>query len=235
MKKNKSLSLLFITAALISSSTNANEWTGEGEFGFTSTSGNTDSQSLNAKLGVGKKYNKWSHNAKLELLQSSTEGVDSADSRVFTEKSEYRFAEKTYVYGKLRHEEDEFSGFDHQSVISFGAGHVFVEDGMHYVEASVGIGFRDIEDDTGIEEQDAVVDAEFKYAYKISETSEFNQNFLVESGDTNTYSKSETFLKLVVVGNLGAKFGYEVKHNSDVPVGVEKTDKISTVTLVYSF
>jgi len=122
-----------------------------------------------------------------------------------------------------------------KSVISFGAGHVFLEGAMHYVEASVGIGFRDSEDDTGIEEQDTVVDAEFKYAYKISETSEFNQNFLIESGDTNTYSKSETFLKLVVVGNLGAKFGYKVKHNSDVPVGVEKTDKISTVTLVFSF
>ena len=42
-------------------------------------------------------------------------------------------------------------------------------------------------------------------------------------------------LKLVVVGNLAAKFGYEVKRNSDVPVGTDKTDTMTTVTLGYAF
>ena len=213
----------------------ADDLKGEGEFGFTSTSGNTDSQSINAKLGIGKKVDKWDHNARLEILQSTNNGVDSADSIVFTEKSEYRFAEKTFAYGKIRHEEDQFSGFDHQTVLSAGAGHVFLSGGKHYIEASAGAGYRDLEDDNGVEEQEAVFDGEFKYAYKISETSEFNQNFLVESGSSNTYSKSETFLKLVVVGNLGAKFAYEIKNNSDVPQGLEKTDTVTTVTLVYSF
>jgi len=213
----------------------ADDLKGEGEFGYTSTSGNTDTTTLNAKLGIGKKIDKWDHNAKLELLKSSNTGVDSADSIVFTEKSEYRFAEKTFAYGKLRYEDDKFSGFDHQTVISFGAGHVFSELGKHSLQVSAGIGYRDLETDTGIKEQEAVLDGELKYAYKISETSEFNQNFFIESGSSNTYSKSETFLKLVVVGNLGAKFAYEIKNNSDVPVGVEKTDTITTVTLVYSF
>ncbi|RDH83016.1 MAG: hypothetical protein DIZ80_12195 [endosymbiont of Galathealinum brachiosum] len=234
MLNNKIFSLLLLSA-VASSTVCAGEWTGEGEFGFTSTSGNTDSKNLNAKLGIGKKHDKWEHNAKLELLKASADGADSADSMVLTEKSEYRFVEKTFAYGKLRHEEDEFSGFDHQSVISFGAGHVFIDGGKHNLEGSVGIGYRDLETDAGTEEQEAIIDGELKYAYKISETSEFNQNFYIESGDSNTYSKSETFLKLVIVGNLGAKFGYEVKRNSDVPVGTDKTDTITTVTLVYTF
>lgn len=161
-------------------------------------------------------------------------GVDSANSTVFTEKSEYRFAKKTFVFGRIRHEEDEFSGFDHQSIISFGIGHVFFENG-HNLEASAGVGYKDTENDLGEESQETVFDGELKYRYKISETSTFNQNVFVESGESNTYSKSETFLKLVVVGNLGAKFGYEVKHNSDVPLGTDQTDTITTVTLVYSF
>lgn len=212
----------------------AADLTGEGELGFTSTSGNSESQSLNARIGLGKEHGKWKHNAKLELLKSSDSGVDSADSVVFTEKTEYRFAEKTFSFGRVRHEEDKFSGFDHQSVISLGLGHVFFANG-HTFEASGGVGYKDIENDLGEETQETVFDGEVKYIYKISETSKFNQNLLVESGESNTYSKSETFLKLVIVGNLGAKIGYEVKHNSDVSVGVEKTDTITTVTLVYSF
>lgn len=95
--------------------------------------------------------------------------------------------------------------------------------------------YKDIENDLGGEFKETVFDGEVKYAYKISETSRYNQNLLVESGKGNTYSKSETFLKLIVVGNLSAKIGYEVKHNSDVSVGVEKTDTFTTVTLVYNF
>jgi len=235
MLKNKSLFILLLAGSAMSQSVSAGEWTGEGEFGFTSTSGNTDSQSLNAKLGIGKKYEKWEHNAKLDVLQSSDNNVDSADSFVVTEKSEYKFAEKTFAFGRLRHEEDKFSGFDHQSVISFGVGHMFIENEKHSLQASAGVGYKDLEDDLGSDTQESVFDGEFKYAYAISKTSAFNQNIFVESGESNTYSKSETFLKLVVVGNLGAKIGYEVKHNSDVPVGTEKTDKKTTVTLVYSF
>jgi len=235
MLKNKLTTLLILNSAIITAPVYADDWSGEGEFGFTSTSGNTDSQTLNAKLGINKKSGNWGHAAKVESLKSSNSGVDSADVFVFTEKSEYRFAEKTFAYGKLRHEQDKFSGFDHQSIISFGAGHVFIDGGKNYLEASAGVGYRDLETDEGVKEQEAVLDGEIKYAYKISETSEFNQNLFVESGSSNTYTKSETFLKLVIVGNLGAKFSYEIKNNSDAPVGTKNTDTITTVTLVYSF
>jgi len=235
LKKQSAPFLLLAALNVFTSSVCADDWTGEGELGFTSTSGNAESESLNAKFGIGKKYEKWEHNAKLNLLRSSNNGLDSADSTVFTEKTEYRFAEKTFAFGRLRYEQDEFGGFEHQGVISFGVGHAFLDGEAHKLEASGGVGYRDLEDDLGVETQEAVFDGELKYAYIISETSTFNQNIFVEDGSTNTYTKSETFLKLVVVGNLGAKFGYEVKRNSNVPPDAEKTDTITTVTLVYDF
>lgn len=229
--------LLLAALSGIASSAGAGEreWTGEGELGFTSTSGNSESDSLNAKFGIGKKYEKWEHNGQLNLLRSSNNGVDSADSTVFTEKSEYRFAEKTFAFGRVRYEQDKFSGFDHQGVISFGVGHAFIDGERHKLEASAGAGYRDLEDDLGVETQETVFDGELKYAYIISETSIFNQNLFIEGGSSNTYTKSETFLKLVIIGNLGAKFGYEIKRNSNVPAGTKNTDTITTVTLVYSF
>ena len=42
-------------------------------------------------------------------------------------KTEYRFAEKTFSFGRVRHEVDKFSGFDHQTIMSFGLGHIFLQ------------------------------------------------------------------------------------------------------------
>jgi len=238
MLKKKSIALA-LAASMLTLPAHAiealNGWSGEGELGFSSTSGNTDSETLNAKLGLGKAHGNWKHNAKIAVLKASDSGVDSADSRVFTEKSEYRFAEQTFVFGRVKHEEDKFSGFDHQSVIAFGIGHLFIENEIHKLEASAGIGYRDIEDDLGESTSEGVLDGEVKYQYVISPSATFNQNVQVESGDANTYSKSETYLALKINGNLNAKLGYEVKHNSDVPAGVDKTDTMTTVTLVYGF
>jgi len=160
------LSLLLISASALSA--DVGEWTGEGELGFTSTSGNSESESLNAKFAIGKKYVKWKHNAKLDLLRSSNSGVDSADITVFTEKSAYRFAEKTFVFGRVRYEEDKFSGFNHQAVIAFGVGHAFLDTEIHKLETSAGVGYRDNEDSLGVDTQETVFDGEFKYAYIIS-------------------------------------------------------------------
>ena len=77
MLKIKSFPLVFLSGTMIVSTAYAGEWSGEGELGFTSTSGNTESETLNAKLSVGKKYEKWAHNAKLALLKSSNKGSES--------------------------------------------------------------------------------------------------------------------------------------------------------------
>jgi putative salt-induced outer membrane protein YdiY len=55
MITNKSILLLLAIATLTSLPLHADDLKGEGEFGYTSTSGNTDTTTLNAKLGLGKK------------------------------------------------------------------------------------------------------------------------------------------------------------------------------------
>lgn len=112
---------------------------------------------------------------------------------------------------------------------------MFLETDVHTLETSVGIGYRDTEDDLGNSESEGIIMGDLDYKYVISSTATFNQKLEVESGDTNTFSRSETFLKVVVNGNLSAKFGYEVKRNSDVPAGTDKTDTLTAVTLVYGF
>jgi len=79
------------------------------------------------------------------------------------------------------------------------------------------------------------VTADVKYEYKISETAIFNQAILIEDGDENTYTESDTSLKMKIEGNLAAKISYLLKRNSEVPSGTDKSDKITTISLVYAF
>jgi putative salt-induced outer membrane protein YdiY len=74
-----------------------------------------------------------------------------------------------------------------------------------------------------------------KYEYIVSETATFIQTILIEDGDENTYTESDTSLKIRIVGNLAAKMSYLLKRNSEVPSGTDKSDKITTVSLVYAF
>jgi putative salt-induced outer membrane protein len=212
------------------------EWKGEGALGYTAASGNTESDSLNAKLGLSKERARWKHSVSVESLKATTDSVTSADRFVFREKTEYRYGEKAYVFGKLRYEDDEFSGFDYQSSIAFGVGSRFIDTEIHLLDASVGIGYRKTKDTlTQLIEEQGIVTADAKYVYKISASASFSEQLSVESGSDNTYSESETVLKTKINGNLASQISYLVKHNSDVPVATENTDKILTVSLVYSF
>ena len=59
--------------------------------------------------------------------------------------------------------------------------------------------------------------------------------FGFEIGEELTTTRSETSLETNIVGNLAMKLAVNVKHNSDVLPGKDKTDTESTVTVVYRF
>lgn len=213
-----------------------NEWKGEGELGFTSTSGNTNSENLNAKLGVEKKHKKWTHRAAIEALQASSSNVKSADRTTFTARSEYKFGVKAYTFGAIRYEDDKFSGYDYQSSITIGIGEQFIKNESHKLDASAGLGYREKKEVVaGKVLSEGIFTAGLNYSYIISKHATFKEKILVETGATNTYSESETSLKMKINGNLASKIAYTVKNNSNVPVGAKKTDTITTIALVYGF
>lgn len=211
-------------------------WKGEGALGFTSTSGNTDSETLTANLGIARESGQWKHTAGLKVIQAETDNQESADSIVLTARSEYALSDKSYVFGKIRHEDDEFSGFEYQNSIAFGIGSRLIADEQHFLDVSVGLGARSLKDaQSGETEEDGIVTADLIYEYTISETGKFGQTISIEEGEENTHTESETSLKLQIDGNLSAKLAYLIKRNSEVPANTEKTDKITTISLVYGF
>ena len=67
----------------------------------------------------------------------------------------------------------------------------------------------------------------------LRETTKIVERFLAESGSDNTYLQNDLGLEVRITGSLGLRVGYQVRRNSDVPPGVEKTDTLTTVGLLY--
>ena len=55
----------------------------------------------------------------------------------------------------------------------------------------------------------------------------------MEAGSDNTYVQNDLGLEVTITGALGLRVGYQVRHNTDVVPGVEKTDTLTTVGLLY--
>ncbi|MFK5065608.1 DUF481 domain-containing protein, partial [Klebsiella pneumoniae] len=75
----------------------------------------------------------------------------------------------------------------------------------------------------GETQNSAVVLANAKYQWLISDTSKFTQTVKIERGRRNTFVNPLTELKLVIAGNLFTTLSYELRYNSEVPDGTLHT------------
>ena len=210
---------------------------GEGEVGYTQTSGNTDTASLNVKLSLSKDSDAWKHSGELAVLSAATDSKTTAESYTLRARTNYKLSDRRYVFGALRYENDRFSGFDYQGSLVLGLGERLIQnaDGM-VLDADIGLGGRTSQDSlTGKSSQEGVLLLNGNFAAPLSDSATFTEDLSIEAGSDNTYSESVTGLKLKVLDNLAAKIAYTVKHNSSVPVGSHKTDLQTAVTLVYAF
>ena len=84
-------------------------------------------------------------------------------------------------------------------------------------------------------DNDSIYTGRLTYTWQISETASFGQSFLVESGDSNTFTESVTNLRARLLGDLALVASYTIRQNSDVVQGDFKTDTRSSLSLEYAF
>ena len=98
------------------------EWAGSGELGFVSTSGNTDTSNLTARLGLVNERDKWRHSLGLEALNTESDGETTAERYFAAGQSDYKISEHDYLFGRLSYEDDKFSGYEYRATETVGYG-----------------------------------------------------------------------------------------------------------------
>lgn len=211
-------------------------WSGDAELGFVVTSGNTETETFNVKGAVVNERERWRHTAKLDVLTASNDSTETAERYFISEKSDYKLSEISYIFLLLSYEDDRFTGYDYRASESLGYGRNVINRETLTLALEGSVGARQSKliatgDDTG----EATVRAAGQLGWDISEVAKLTQDLESEVGEDATITRSATALTTTVAGNLAAKFAVRVKHTSDVPPGIEKTDTETSTTLVYKF
>jgi len=238
MKYSRLMILLFAPALLMAQEKQAPNygWSGKGEFGFVSSSGNSDTRSLNMAAEFVYESEKWRHRLSAGALNSENSGKKTANRYDFGAQSDYKLSERSYVFGALRYEKDDFSAYEDQTTAAMGYGRKLLDNIRHKLKAEAGLGYRTASlAATGENETGVVARGLLDWAWQLTPSTALGERFLVESGRDNTYLQNDLGLSVAINSRLAVKLGYQVRTNSDVPPGVDKTDTLTSANLVYNF
>ena len=236
-------------------------WSGSGEFGFASSTGNSRSENLNAKLGLNQENEQWKNSFFVDALRSKSQQkvVDSAGNTVeqFNTTANrydggasvgYKLDPRSYIVGAARYEHDDFGANLWQGIVSLGYGYIALKDERNELSFEIGPGYKryrpaDVDVVVGgvlvpqqqPTESELVARGLINYKYKLTANTAFEDTLLMEAGSKNTYLQNDAGLAVSMTRKLALKVGFQVRHNSDVLPGVKKTDTLTTTNLVYSF
>ncbi len=210
-------------------------WKGNVELGIVTTTGNTETETINAKAKAVTEREKWRHTVFIELLNSSNNGDTTAERYVVNGQSDYKFGEHNYLFVMVNYENARFSGYDYRVNEALGYGRRVISKTALTLDLEIGPGARQSKLDSGGNENELTLRGAAKLAWKISDTSTFTTDLNTDIGEDTTVTKSVTALTAQINGSLATKITYTIKNTSDVPPGIEKTDTETAVTLVYSF
>ncbi|MGB5601694.1 MAG: DUF481 domain-containing protein, partial [Gammaproteobacteria bacterium] len=141
-----------------------------------------------------------------------------------------------YFYGNFSYEDDRFTGFDYQAKLSLGYGRKIILTEKHELDGEIGPGYRNFKvEGAPSSEDEYLLRLAAKYMWKISSYSGFSQDLIGDLGEDQTEWRSVTALRTSIYQNLALRLAYNVRYLDKVPVGNERYDRTTTVTLDYTF
>lgn len=208
---------------------------GKAAFGYLATSGNTQSTNTNASLALDYVLPNWRHGFDISAVAASSNEETTAEAYLFDYEARRAFGANHFLFTALDFKRDRFSGYREQVSQTVGYGRRLVARERHVLDGGLGFGARQSELQDGTEEDDAIVRGTMSYFWTMTDTTEFEQSLVVESGSTNTSFESRSALRARIIGDISLVLSYRFKHNSNVPPEAENADRFSSIALEYAF
>jgi putative salt-induced outer membrane protein len=244
MRQSNSAGAILLVGAVFWANPAAADWKGKAEAGLVIASGNTETETANAKALFANEIGLWKHTLGAAALYASDQGTTTAQRWEVSEQSDYNFNPRTFWFGAVRYEDDEFSGFEYQATVSTGIGRKFIDTAATKFVGTAGVGYKSFEtrdtfdEDTGVllamgeSDSEAVFRGTLDFEHAFTDTTKLIDKFIIEAGSTNTFAQNDLSLQVKMTDVLALAVGYSVRHNTDPPLGFEKTDTLTTINLV---
>lgn len=221
-------------------------WSGTAEFGLAIASGNADSETINGKFAFLREEDRWFYGINAAALRAESDDQLSANRYEAGLKLGYDFTPRAYLFGTLRHESDDFASYEYQSIASFGIGYRFLNDDRTSLLGEIGPGARRVQPIDALRgtppaltpldaETDAIVRGSLDFKHQLTANASLTNLLLAESGSGSTFLQNDLGITVKMSERYALKAGYQVRHTTTVPVGIEKTDTLFTTNLVVGF
>ncbi|PIP79864.1 MAG: hypothetical protein COW84_08310 [Gammaproteobacteria bacterium CG22_combo_CG10-13_8_21_14_all_40_8] len=213
----------------------AKGFTGEIEFGFVVTKGNSDNSNSAAKIALIDDRAVWRHQLRLEANKADADGVNTVERYLMNFQSDRKLQTGAYFFGAVSHEIDKFSGFDYQSTAVLGYGKNFYDEKKFKLSADSGPGYRYSKLDQGGNEQEAILHIGAKSQYIFTEATKLSANLSMDNGSQQTITFFDVGLVSKLTSSLSVRFNFNVKNTSNAPDDKKATDTITSFNVVYGF
>ncbi|MGB5104846.1 MAG: DUF481 domain-containing protein [Steroidobacteraceae bacterium] len=233
MRKAAFLSVAVVALPAVPAMAQA-DWTAKGELGASFASGNSENEAAHAVLAVKRAYDKWTHGVGFAGNYGTDGDVTTAQRWELRGQSDYKLTERAYGFGAARYEDDRFTAYDYQASLATGLGCRIIDNERTRFWVQGGPGHRYAElRDTGESEDGVILCGDAGFEHQITDTTKVVDRFLVETGSDNTFLQNDLGLEVTISGAMSLRVGDQVRHNTDVLPGIEKTDTLATVGLIY--
>ncbi|GGD01410.1 DUF481 domain-containing protein [Aquisalinus flavus] len=218
-------------------------WSGSVEFSAASATGNSETLNVGLATEVKNEVGRYIHLVKAAFNYAEAGEIETQNNLQLSYELDVQLRDRTYAYGRVQYDQDEFSGFENRVFVGGGIGHYLIEDEGATWKIEAGPGYRysmleepdpvpmDFEDS----ESEFAIYASSEYERLIREGVQFTH--LLES----TYTQSNTSLKTVaalttkLTDSLSSKVSYEVRYETDPPAGNENTDTLLKASILFGF
>lgn len=222
------------------------DWSGTAEFGLAIASGNAESETVNGKFAFLREEDRWFYGVNAAALRAESDDQLSANRYDVGLKLGYDFTPRAYTFGSLRYENDDFASYESQLIASAGLGYRFLDGDRTTLVGEIGPGVRrwqPIDAFVGTPpvrtsfdvETDAIARGSLDFKHALTANATLTNLLLAESGGGSTFLQNDLGMAVQMSDRYALKAGYQVRHTTDVPVGVKPTDTLFTTNLVLGF
>jgi putative salt-induced outer membrane protein len=224
-------------------------WIGKGQFGFLSSHGNSDAESINGNIDMLRYDGPWKNEFYLGGLYGKNSGIVSAERWETRGQSNYTISGDLFTFGGLRYEHDLFDGFQYQASVTAGLGYKLLDYDATKLTVQLGAGYRRLRPETIVKDDsgqvisrtpldatgEAIATAGVDFSHAFSKTTVFTNKFLVESGSSDTLMHDDVALTVKMSDKLALSVGYGITDNTKPPAPLKKLDTLASVNVVFNF
>ncbi len=209
-------------------------WTGQGELGAFTSTGNAENTGITASLNLTREGINWRHKLSGRADYQETDGVATREQFLAAYEPNLKITDRLFAYALAQYERDRFQGFSARYSASGGLGYDVLTDGPT-LSVKAGPAWRRTELTTGASTSNLAGLAALDFDWAISDSLSFTQDAsaLVQSGSSTFIS--DTGFQAAISDALSVRLSYTLEHDTDPPLGAVKTDTLSRITILYDF